>query len=75
MPGLRCLILFYALAAAARFAGLLNGRQQHADQNADNGDDHQQFNDGKRRVEIWISQTSLLSSGFNVLPRRVLTAR
>ena len=33
-----------AFRSSSRLAHLLHGRQQHADQDADNGDHHQQFN-------------------------------
>ena len=36
-----------ALSAARRFAGGLDGRQQQRDQHADDGDDHQQFDERK----------------------------
>jgi len=36
-----------ALHAASRFASGLHGRQQQRDQNADDGDNHQQFDQSK----------------------------
>ena len=36
-----------ALRPPGRFAGHLNGRQQQADQHADDGDDHQQLDEGE----------------------------
>jgi hypothetical protein len=45
--------------AAGRFPGRLDGRQQQGDQNADDGDDHQQFNQGKRLSWIAHRKSSL----------------
>ncbi len=36
-----------ALHASSSFAGRLHGRQQQPDQDADDGDDHQEFNESK----------------------------
>ena len=47
-----------AMGAPGRFAGRLDGRQEQADQDADDGDHHQQFDQGETRsadstVDAW----------------------
>jgi hypothetical protein len=37
-----------ATRPAGRLAGLLDSRQEHADEDADDGDHHEEFNQGKR---------------------------
>ena len=62
MPGLdgmaRGAMLFHVVGTlrfASRFAGHIDRRQQQHDQNADDGDDHQQFNEREalRREPGW----------------------
>ena len=44
-----CLRLFVQLRPAGGFACRLHGRQQKRDQDADDGDDHQQLDERKTR--------------------------
>ena len=48
----------------SRFAGRLDGRQEQPDEQADNGDNHQQFHKGKSTIRTYCRYTHFVHHGI-----------